>query len=202
MKSLSKKYMLLLVGALTLVQVGCKEALDLEPLDQLSDASYWKTPNDFMLAANQFYVYERTFADVIYDVVPNTTRQSYHSDAKSDLIVSATSTQNIYNQGLNTVQTTDANYTDAYSRIRTINYLLDKAQTYPNPTEIAKYVGEAKFFRAYVYFDLLQYYGGVPIINKLLAIDSPELQAPRNSRDEVVDFIVQDLTEALAGVLS
>ncbi|GAB3740737.1 RagB/SusD family nutrient uptake outer membrane protein [Spirosoma lituiforme] len=194
MKPLRKLYLILLAGTLTLTQNGCNKALDLDPLDQLSDAAYWQSANDFLLAANTFYTYERSFIDVLYDV--NGSTQNYHSDFKSDFA----SGQNAYSRGLNTVPTTDANYNNNYSRIRTINYMLGKASAYSNQADIAKYVAEAKFFRAYVYFDLLQIFGGVPIITTPLATDAPELQAPRNTRDEVIDFIVKDLTEAIASL--
>ncbi|OIN57300.1 RagB/SusD family nutrient uptake outer membrane protein [Arsenicibacter rosenii] len=177
---------LLVIGALSVSQTSCNKMLDLTPLDQLSDASYWKSANDFMLAANAFYTYQRTFNDVVSD--------QPHADLRGDIMAG----QNAFSRGLNTVPTTDGSYNTAYSRIRTINYLLNKAQTYPTPADIKKYVAEAKYFRAYVYFDLLQLYGGVPIIDKLLAPDSPELQAPRNSRDEVADFIIKNLNEAIA----
>lgn len=194
MTSFRKLAILLLAGSLSLTQSSCNKALDLDPLDQLSDAAYWQSPNDFMLAANQFYTYERSFIDVLYDV--NGSTQNYHSDLKSDFAA----TQNAFSRGLNTVPTTDANYNNNYSRIRTINYMLSKAGAYGNQADIAKYVAEAKFFRAYVYFDLLQIFGGVPIISTPLATDAPELQAPRNSRDEVVDFILKDLNEAITAL--
>ena len=194
MKSCRKISLVLLAGALTLTQNGCNKALDLDPLDQLSDAAYWQSTNDFLLAANQFYTYERSFIDVLYDVTGST--QNYHSDFKSDFSAG----QNAYSRGLNTVPTTDANYNNNYSRIRTINYMLSKASAYSNQTDIAKYVAEAKFFRAYVYFDLLQIFGGVPIISSPLATNAPELQAPRNTCDEVVDLILKDLNEAIAAL--
>ncbi|PRY30443.1 putative outer membrane starch-binding protein [Spirosoma oryzae] len=188
MKPIRFLYTVALVGALTLTQSSCNKVLDLDPLDQLSDASYWKTPNDFMLAANQYYTYLRSFNDVLFD--------NPHFDGRSDIVGG----QNAFSRGTNTVPTTDGNWNNNYTRIRIINYLLDKAATYQTPADITKYVGEAKFFRAYVYFELLQLYGGVPIINKLLALDSPELQAPRNTRDEVADFIIQDLNDAITGL--
>ena len=43
------KYLLVIV-----VLAGCKK-LDLAPKDQVSDASFWKKPQDFQLAANDFY---------------------------------------------------------------------------------------------------------------------------------------------------
>ncbi|GAB3753443.1 RagB/SusD family nutrient uptake outer membrane protein [Spirosoma pomorum] len=188
MKPIRILYTITLACVLTLTQSGCNKVLELDPLDRLSDASYWKTPNDFMLAANQYYTYMRTFNDVIFD--------NPHFDGRSDIVGG----QNAFSRGTNTIPTTDGNWNNNYTRIRIINYLLDKAATYQTPADIAKYVAEAKFFRAYVYFELLQLYGGVPIISKLLALDSPELQAPRNTRDEVADFIIQDLNDAIANL--
>lgn len=170
--------------AIATIAISCKKSLDLSPQDKLSDATFWLTPTDFMLGANAFYSYERTFNDLIFDAP--------HSDLRGDLLGG-----NAFASGTNTIPVTDGNYTTAYTRIRNINYLLDKANSYATPADIAKYVAEAKFFRAYVYFDLLQQYGGVPIVKTLLAVNAPELQAPRNSRDEVADFIISDLQAAI-----
>lgn len=193
MNTFRKAHVLLLAGTLVLTQSSCEKLLDLKPQDRISDASFWNTPNDFMLAANTFYTYERTFNQVLYDIVPNTSTQNYHADIRADFAGG----QNTYSRGLNTLLTTDPVYNTSYSRIRTINYLLDRAQAYARPDEIKKYVAEAKFFRAYVYFDLLQTYGAVPIVDKLLQLESQELQLPQNTREQVVDFLVKDLEAAI-----
>src|SRR6266511_6064688 len=41
-------------GALLMLALGCKD-LTLGPKDQVSDASFWKNPDQFRLAANDFY---------------------------------------------------------------------------------------------------------------------------------------------------
>jgi len=195
MKKITTIYMSAVAVLIAVTQYSCNKSLNLKPLDQLSDASYWQTPNDFMLAANQFYTYQRTFTDVQQD--------NPHSDGRSDF-----GGINAFSRGVNTTPTTDGiwnnNYTNngslptgAWSRIRVINYLLAKAAAYANPADIKKYVAEAKFFRAYIYFDLLQLYGAVPLVTKPLGTTSPELMNPRTSRDSVVDFIVSDLSQAI-----
>lgn len=45
-------------------------------------------------------------------------------------------------------------------------------------------------------FLLLKHFGGVPITEKVLDVNSPELFGPRNSRYEVADFIINDLKAA------
>eukprot|EP01035_Chromulina_nebulosa_P005027 gene5027-6820_t len=173
---------------LMLTQYSCNKIVDMKPLNEISDASFWKSPDQFKLAANEFYNYLITFGNVLYD--------GPHADMRGDLIAS----RSTFSNGTNTTVLTDGNWNGGYNKIRATNYLLDKAAAYPNPTEIAKFVAEAKFFRAYVYFDLLEQFGGVPIIDKLLTPGSSELQAPRNTRDEVVNFIIKDLEEAIAAL--
>ena len=198
MKTISIKY-IIITAALLVTSFGCNDQLDLKPLDSVSDANFWKSANDFKLAANQFYTFERSFIDVVNGTNPENTP---HHDNRADFAGDG----NLWSRGQNTIPATDnvwnSNYsgsrpTGAWSRIRVINYLLDKASTYAKPDEIAVYVAEAKFFRAYVYFELLQLYGGVPIVDKLYAIDSPELYGPRNTRDETADFIIADLNNAI-----
>jgi len=162
---------------------GCKKALDLKPLDQASDATYWKQPTDFKLAANAFYNYLRTFSQTNGDGHNGT-------DLGGDLGAIA--------RGTNTPVSSDGNYNAAYAWIRNINYLLAKTSTYPSPGDIKQYVAEAKFFRAYVYFDkLLTSYGGVILMKQLLGMNSPELYAARSSRDSTIDFIISDLEAAI-----
>jgi hypothetical protein len=183
-----KKKILLISFSVLLVSVAqfsCKKALDLAPLDQLSDASFWKSSNDFMLAANKFYTFQRSFSDIIFD--------NPHFDGRADYLV-----QNNFSRGVNTIPATDNTYNTAYGRIRDVNVLLANAASYPSPAEIKKYVAEARFFRSYIYFDLLQLYGGATIVDRPLNVASGELQAPRSGRDEVVDFIVSDLTAAIS----
>jgi len=57
-------------------------------------------------------------------------------------------------------------------------------------------VSEAKFLRAYFYFNLVRIYGGVPIFDGL----QENYNLPRNSRDEVYNFIISDLI-SVANVL-
>lgn len=179
--------------AILILALGCltHSCLDLDPKDQIADGNYWSSVTDYKLFANQFYSWTRDFSNSVYDAP--------HSDKRSDLIVDKGGT-NIYSNGTNSIPSSDNNYTDNYNRIRRTNILLQKAEEYSNTSDIAQYIGEAKFFRAYCYFELLQLYGNVIITIKPLDVTDPEMKAPRNDRGEVADLIIQDLTEA-AGLL-
>jgi hypothetical protein len=197
MKKTTFQYILVVAGMVTMTLAGCNKLVDMKPLNEISDVDYWKTADQYKLAANEFYTYLITFGNVLYDPVPNTSTGSPHADIRSDL----TASRSAFSNGTNALPTTDANWDNGYTRLRAINYLLARDSADIDNTLRADrllYVAEAKFFRAYVYFDLLQQFGGVPIVTKPLNEKSPELQAKRNTRNEVVDLIVKDLEDAIA----
>ena len=181
-----KKYT---IKSILILAIGCMlhSCLDLDPKDQIADGNYWQTATDFKLFSNQFYGWTRDFKNSVYDAP--------HSDKRSDLIMDKGS-KNVFANGTNSIPASDGNYTDAYNRIRRTNILLQKAESFANQSDIAQYIGEAKFFRAYCYFDLLQLFGNVIVVTTPIDVTAPEMQAARNDRSEVADLIIQDLKDA------
>lgn len=171
------------LSTFTLAATSC---LDLEPKANLNDNLVWNNVSNYQLFANQFYGWTPDFNIAIGDNV--------HSDNRSDLVCG--SSVNTYSQGTNTIPTSDGNYTNAYKRIYYTNLLLKNAASFADPASIAVPVGEAKFFRAFAYFELLQIFGDAIIVTEPLDTDSEVLYGVRNNRSEVVDFIVKDLQEA------
>ena len=160
--------------------------LDLEPKANLSDSTVWDKASNFQLFADQFYGWVADFATAIGDNV--------HSDFRSDLLCG--SSVNTYSQGTNTIPASDGNYGTNYKRIYYTNLLLKNAESFSDPASIAVPVAEAKFFRAYAYFELVQIYGDAIIVTEPLDTDSEKLYGAQNDRGEVVDLIIKDLQEA------
>jgi starch-binding outer membrane protein, SusD/RagB family len=68
-----------------------------------------------------------------------------------------------------------------------------------NVPEKERNIGEAKFLRAYFYWNLLRVFGGVPKIDKVLASQADiELASVRASADDIYAFIELDLRDAIA----
>lgn len=177
------KYSLLAIVAASLSLQSC---LDLDPQDQLGGDNMWANATEFKQFANNFYGWTRDFGS---------NDNGPHSDSRSDLVTFAT--PNVYSKGTNTVPTGDGNYTNNYNHIRRCNLLLQAAAGYSNPTEIAEYVGDAYFFRAYAYYELLQVFGDAIIVTEPIDVTSGQLQAKRNDRKDVARFIVSDLDKAI-----
>ncbi len=89
---------------------------------------------------------------------------------------------------------------DAYQIIRQCNVLIQDLPNYVGKlTGAEEWLAEARFVRAYTYFALVKRYGGVPIIAAPQALDE-DLMLPRSSHQESVDFILEDLSYAMANM--
>ncbi|MEH6761234.1 MAG: RagB/SusD family nutrient uptake outer membrane protein [Maribacter arcticus] len=96
-------------------------------------------------------------------------------------------------------------WADYYNLARKTNVALENLQKLEDQSLVSRLTGEVYFLRAMVYHELLRFYGiksdgseptGVPIIDKALTPDD-DLQIPRSTYDEVVNFIISDLDKAL-----
>ncbi|WP_020533164.1 RagB/SusD family nutrient uptake outer membrane protein [Flexithrix dorotheae] len=66
-----------------------------------------------------------------------------------------------------------------------------------NPEEVAVLKAEMKYLRANGYARLINYFGGVPIIDEPFQL-TDNFSVPRDSYEDCVDFIVKELDEAIA----
>ena len=108
----------------------------------------------------------------------------------------------------------DNPYSNDYAGIRAANYFLENSMDYKerlmrnrdiisdygrqydlDVQDIAWMRAESRVLRAYFYFDLVKRYGGVPLITKVLKYGE-NTDLPRNSFDEIIDFIVQEVDGA------
>lgn len=55
-----------------------------------------------------------------------------------------------------------------------------------------KLIGELRFLRAYMYFDLVRNFGGVPLVTKTL---SPSTRIPRSTDKEIYAFVINELKD-------
>lgn len=62
--------------------------------------------------------------------------------------------------------------------------------------ELKQFRAQARFLIAFSYFELFKRYGGVPIADHLMSVDE-DLDLPRNSVSEVVNFIVANCDSAI-----
>ncbi|WP_162053390.1 RagB/SusD family nutrient uptake outer membrane protein [Pontibacter pamirensis] len=90
------------------------------------------------------------------------------------------------------------NWPNMYSRIRAANLAIENLQEpqFDNPEMAERLLGEALFMRAYMYHQLLRYYGGVPLVDRAYELGEADYTIARNTFAETVEFIVNDADQA------
>lgn len=85
-----------------------------------------------------------------------------------------------------------------YTKIRSLNFLFANINNCKgNQADIDQYTGEAYFFRAYYYFNMVCKYGDITWIDKVLDASSEQMKLKRDSRADVIDHILSDLDNAI-----
>lgn len=93
----------------------------------------------------------------------------------------------------------DPRYSNRWQAIRKANILIERINSVPDADQAYQdqVKGEALFIRALNYFEMFKRFGGVPIIETRLNV-ADNLMFPRNTVEEVVNFIVRDCDDAAA----
>lgn len=166
---------------------SCEKTLNLIPQVNYSQATFFKTAEQFELFANQFYY-----------GLPNET-SGYARDIYSDVLAGVAG-NNTVSDGSYYPTPTSSLWQNSYITIRNSTYLIQEVAA-ADPalkSQVAVYGGEARFFRAFAYYNLLRDFGGVPIVDKVLTLQDTLLYGPRNTREEVTGYILRDLDSAIS----
>ncbi|PID91778.1 MAG: RagB/SusD family nutrient uptake outer membrane protein [Bacteroidetes bacterium] len=186
------RYAIRIALVLMILITACEDDfLDRRPLDTPIAEDYWSTPSELMYYVNQFYLRFRDGGQWSMGI------QGFDLGT-DDLVESVPSS---FWNGEKVAQVSGAGWN--YKWIRKINYFFENYSKCKAPfDEYKQYLGEAYFFRALLYFELVRSYGDVPWVDEVLDEDSPELYTPRTSRNVVVDSIIADLDRAAAYMIS
>lgn len=105
-----------------------------------------------------------------------------------------------HNQGtMSPTNTRDTRWNTHWIAIRRTNTLIDLIDeaTFDDASYKKQVRGEAKFLRAYNYWQLFIKYGGVPILRHRFDIDD-DFYIPRGTVAEMVEFMIEDCNNAIA----
>jgi hypothetical protein len=175
----------IIISLIALLILGAckKDFLDRKPLDQVGAQDYFKSAKDLETYLNQFY--NNTSFPIASE---------YGLDFNSDNAVATN-----FNPTLAGTRTLDGAAAISFARVRSINYFFDnykRIEDYVAFGDYKQYVGEAFFFRALIYFDLLKGWGDIQWFTSVPGTESPELLRQRDPRNVVADNIIKDLDSA------
>ncbi|UKJ06789.1 RagB/SusD family nutrient uptake outer membrane protein [Solitalea lacus] len=172
---------------------SCKTGLDLEPKDRISDVEMWQDQKLVSLYANNFYSQLRSGFN---NTLLNGRLFSSITDDAMDPSTSSTSPRISFANPAYTATNSPLNglWSSRYNYIRRANIFLSKIDEVPGDAQLnTRLKAEVRFLRAYYYYDLIQFFGEVPIITVAQDYDDESLFLPKNTLSECYDFIISEL---------
>jgi hypothetical protein len=192
----TKLYISLLLAAFSFA--ACKKTLDLNPLDQISSTTFWKSKSDFDKALAAVYATlqspEFSVEAPVRDCLTDNGYCQFNSGSVNS-INSGNLTPSLggYQQAI---------YNDSYTGIARINILLQQLAAYQGSDMTGairkQYEGEVRFIRAFYYFQLYTTYGEVPLVLEPLNLEIQK--QPKEAADKVLGQIISDLDYSIANL--
>src|SRR6186713_1020234 len=194
-----KKIYFLLVIALIIVGSSCSKQLNQVPISSGTTVTFYKVPSDFIQAVNAVYADLRGYPDRLLNL----------SEIRSDNIYGVSVTVrdwdpiNDFSPGIASNTYVEEAWNTDFNGIFRANTVLDQIKK--NGANIGsaslstRLQAEVRFLRAFFYFDLVKYYGKVPIVDHVLSVEEADT-IKRGTVADVYSFMIADLQFAIANL--
>ena len=175
--------------------IGCAD-LEQTSLSSIDRDNFYQSKEDIETAING--IYQEFTVDGFYGMFNN--QSIYINDLQTDYVKAGAQTNSAHIRELSNFAVQPTNlfvgyaWEEHYTAINRANVVIDKVTdaNWLDEQSRQNYVGEARFLRGLMYFNLVRYFGGVPIVLH----DGEGEGAPRNTIDEVFAQIIEDFTAA------
>ncbi|KQS27781.1 RagB/SusD family nutrient uptake outer membrane protein [Dyadobacter sp. Leaf189] len=186
------------LASLVFLSAGCSDFLDLSPRDTANVGNFYKNASDMQAALTAAYgmlASPGEYGYAYYNV----------SEVRSDNTMNWEGGGNLPDAELDQFKMSSTNeiirlmWIDTYRGILACNAVLDHiGGATMDDTMRQRFIGEAKFLRALMYFNMVRTFGDVPLVlSETKSVDEGYSQA-RVPQSEVYAQIITDLTEASA----
>ncbi len=195
-----KKNIILILSGLGLI-IGinsCSKKLDLAPVSSISDANFWKTPDQVDAFVAGIHTAFRNNVSS-FEALGELRADIFGTDPGSSSAFTGEATQGLEKLWTNNLDANNpgvSNFGNFYFNINQLNLLIQKLNTTNLITPANKnyYLGIGYGMRAFYYFQLYRSWGNVIIQTEpVVRIDSFNLAKPASSADSVMALIKSDI---------
>lgn len=155
--------------------------LDVVPPAEIVAEDFWKTEKDAWYALNSCYATMPAL-----DIWDEMTTDNAHSHKPWE-----GNFELVQQDGISTASP----YGDySYNGIRIVNNFIENVEKIDMDASLKERMkAEARFFRAFSYLELTEYYGKVPLVENVLDYDAPNV--PRANEETIHEYILTELDE-------
>lgn len=194
-------YIVLLLSFLAFSCKNDKDFLAIAPSDSYSDAAVWKDPSLISFYVNNMY--QNIFA-YPYCIAPFATfvdeAQFLNDWGASDFNRCNISPDGLAGWDLSWSMPHERAFlwNSLYITVQESNVFMANIKNAPASSieHTNRMKGEVYFIRALAYHYLTSFYGGVPIVKNVYSLDPANYFVPRNSYDECINYISEQLDSA------
>lgn len=196
-----KKIHILISSILCMGLASCFD-MNQEPQGELASSEAFSTTSEITMYLNMFY--QGSVPVSGGGSVGNSAIKMQSSGMDNGIAFGDVASDNLYSENFNTrldgaLTLGNASVMNDYKPIRNVNFLLQNINRCQDQESAAfkQCLGEAYYFRAAYYYNLLKDYGGVTWIDTPLDPDAGLMNRPRNTRTELTNYILADLDKAI-----
>lgn len=184
----------LLIGCVALTFSCQQDVLEKTPLNSYSEELVWKDGNLIETFVNHTYrIMPHGF---FYSMTNSLSAVTDENNGRANSAANIINAGNITADALASLDYWNDSQRGYYKVITKTNLFLSKIEEAPIDETLKKRMtGEMKFLRAYSYFRLISFYGGVPLITKPFGLND-DFSVPRNTYEECLTFVLQELDQA------
>lgn len=198
------KQIILLVGLLAINTMACEDLVEEVPEDRIPLDNFFSRSSDAEAAIIGAYNFSFRSS--------NSTNYLFFANRSSDDMTAPLDGQQtdafMWRPNMTTGNgNVSGLWSDSYRALANINLVIQQVslmdeglffnEEFPDLNRKAQIIAEAKFLRAWTYYNMVLYWGGVPLVTEPPAsVDPADYRIPRASRAEIMELVVQDLDDA------
>ena len=199
------KYLTLIGAGLMAMATSCTDGYESEPVD-------WVTLDFVFSRSDSAGTNAKAFLSTIYAGLQNghnRVNSDYLDAATDDALSLETSDPDVYRLAVGrydarTLITSDMRWGEYYKGIRRANIFINNIDVVPynstytdsrgqiRPLNVTQ-KAEARFLRVCFYFELVKRYGGVPLMGDNVPQLGDNMELPRNTFEQCINYIVSEL---------
>lgn len=188
---------IILILAVVFTYTACENDLNTAPETQFTVGSFYKNASDMESAANAAYggIQKNGLYGFNYHILMETRTDNTFEEEPSNSggfgdvdLFNRVTTNSVFRQ----------TWVDSYVTIQAANIVLNRIDAVPDMDATTKNTrkGEMKFIRALVYYNLVNLYGGIPLVLQETTNPTDYFGQGRTSVQDVFTQIILDLNEA------
>lgn len=183
---------------------SCNDWLDVTPVDTRTSENFYQTPSQLEQAIIGIYnglMPLSEYSWMMSEIRSDNVWVPYKLGKQRDYVDIA-----CFNSNITTISTISNAWNDLYEIIARANLFLSKVDQVEFSADLdnvkKQFIGEAKFLRGLAYFELVRYFGRIPVVLEPISIEKAMTIKQSETVEVYENAIIPDLQDAISSLMN